>query len=518
MGLLNLLFAPFILAFLIVYFFFKYGEELHKNPSQLSSRTYTPMARWKFRDFNELPHLFRSRLNASYPKAIKYVNQFPQHKMVIVAKFIAFVSGSIALSLALFSLIDENILTNFQITHGRSVLWYLGVLGMIWTAARGFIPDPHLVFDPVILFRDLVTDTHYLPSEWQRMGLHTDAVRREFSQLFEYRIVVFFVELLAVLFAPFILWFSMPHCAGKIVDFFREFTVHVDGVGWICSFAVFDFKQFNEDRGIVTSTDSTSELRPPISAVDASASPLMPVTTKMEASALNFKRNFPEWQPQNVETAIRLQELMQQDEDTVRQLAMQKMHLGDANDWMQSSVLTTVSAPEIRPKDPRAHHSPLFPPASPPRDHRPTLIPDSLHGIDLARSVDPTAGSTLLEGGTVPYIPYHLYAERQPGAPLFAAPSSSTSVRNKTSGGKNGYVPPVIPMDDGDDDEGQYRAHGPKDNTSSRTVHPTPPLSTVPSASALPQLPFSQQQPKTPRSPIHEDVNEVEEEEPSGTV
>lgn len=37
------------------------------------------------------------------------------------------------------------------------------------------------------------------------------------------------------------LWFTLPRCSAQIIDFFREFTIHVDGLGYVCSFAVFDF-------------------------------------------------------------------------------------------------------------------------------------------------------------------------------------------------------------------------------------------------------------------------------------
>lgn len=53
----------------------------------------------------------------------------------------------------------------------------------------------------------------------------------------------FLQELLSVLLTPFILILSLPRSAAAIVDFFREFTVHVDGIGYVCSFAVFDFKR-----------------------------------------------------------------------------------------------------------------------------------------------------------------------------------------------------------------------------------------------------------------------------------
>ena len=40
-----------------------------------------------------------------------------------------------------------------------------------------------------------------------------------------------------------LLLMSLPRCSDQIVDFFREFTIHVDGLGYVCSFAVFDFKK-----------------------------------------------------------------------------------------------------------------------------------------------------------------------------------------------------------------------------------------------------------------------------------
>lgn len=68
-------------------------------------------------------------------------------------------------------------------------------------------------------------------------------IKKEFSALYDLKIMIFLEEVLSVLTTPFILWFSLPKCSERIVDFVREFTVHVDGMGYVCSFAVFDFKR-----------------------------------------------------------------------------------------------------------------------------------------------------------------------------------------------------------------------------------------------------------------------------------
>lgn len=57
------------------------------------------------------------------------------------------------------------------------------------------------------------------------------------------KIMIYAQELLSVVLTPFVLWFSLPDCAPAIVDFFREFTIHVDSLGYVCSFAVFDFQR-----------------------------------------------------------------------------------------------------------------------------------------------------------------------------------------------------------------------------------------------------------------------------------
>lgn len=44
-------------------------------------------------------------------------------------------------------------------------------------------------------------------------------------------------ELLSPLITPFILYFKLRHKASDIIDFLRNFTIDVSGVGDVCSFA-----------------------------------------------------------------------------------------------------------------------------------------------------------------------------------------------------------------------------------------------------------------------------------------
>ncbi|KAI9279166.1 autophagy protein Apg9-domain-containing protein [Sporodiniella umbellata] len=312
MGLLNCILAPFIFVYLLLFFFFKYFEvrheavdksltllhkhqEYHKDPGQIGSRTYSPIAKWEFREFNELPHLFRTRISQSYEFANRYVNQFPKEKTILMARFVSFVAGSFAGVLALFTLFDSEALVNFEITPNSTVLFYLGITGTLFAITRGMIPDENQVFEPEALLKQVIEHTHYLPTEWKHK-LHTDQVRGEFCLLFDYKVGLFLQELLSVFFAPLVLCFSLPKSADQIVDFIREFTVHENGLGYVCSFAKFDFERHGNPKYGVQGVTADDEY-------------YMSKEGKMEKSLVNFKTNHPHWEPADLAGSLYLSRL-----------------------------------------------------------------------------------------------------------------------------------------------------------------------------------------------------------------
>lgn len=243
MGFVSIMSAPFLVTYFLWVYFLRYFNEFQKNPSQIGSRSYTPLAEWKFREFNELYNFFERRLNMSRPFANRYLDQFPKDKVSQSARFVAFVAGSLASVLGLVSLLDPDLFLGFEITKERTVLFYLGIFGTVWAVARGMVAeDEDNVFDPEYAINNVAEFTHYKPSHWEGR-LHSEDVRKEFAQLYQMKIVIFLEEIFSIVFTPFVLWFSLPDCSARIVDFFREFTVHVDGLGNVCSFALFEFQK-----------------------------------------------------------------------------------------------------------------------------------------------------------------------------------------------------------------------------------------------------------------------------------
>jgi len=241
-GIISIICAPFAVVFVLASYLFKYFTEYHKDPGQLSNRDFTTFAQWKFREFNELPHLFARRRNMAYPFANLYLAQFPKDKTEQISSFVAFVAGAFASVLVVFTLLDSELFLTFEITPGKTAIFWIGVLTAVYRVARGSSPQDHEVTDPSFYLEHVINHTRYEPDSWQNR-LHTDEVRAEFAKLYQPKILIFAEEILSMVITPFLLMFRLPQCSERIVDFFREFSIVVDGLGVTCSYSMFPFNK-----------------------------------------------------------------------------------------------------------------------------------------------------------------------------------------------------------------------------------------------------------------------------------
>lgn len=184
----------------------------------------------------------------SYPFAKRYLDQFPSVMTERLARTVAFVAGALATVLAIATMVDPDLFLGFEITHDRPAIFYLTLFAGAWAFARGMIPEDNMVFNPEYALRQVIEYTHYEPDRWNGR-LHSYEVKSDFSGLYKNKVVIFVEEIVSILIAPLILSISLPRSSDQIVDFFREFTIHVDGLGYVCSFAVFDFKKVPKQPG-----------------------------------------------------------------------------------------------------------------------------------------------------------------------------------------------------------------------------------------------------------------------------
>lgn len=178
----------------------------------------------------------------SYPFAKHYIDQFPKRKTESAARTVQFFTGALIAVMALAGFTDPEMFVDFELFPGMSVFAFIAILTSAWAVARGMISEENNVFDPEYAMQNVVEYTHYQPDQWKGR-LHSYDVKAEFSELYKSRIIIFLEEIVCVLLTPLILMYSLPKCSDQIIDFFREFTIHVDGLGYVCSFAVFEFQK-----------------------------------------------------------------------------------------------------------------------------------------------------------------------------------------------------------------------------------------------------------------------------------
>lgn len=257
-AIINLLLCPFIVIYFLLLYFFRYFNEYKSNPSSLVGlRQYTPYAEWKLREFNELPHFFIKRLHLSIGPANTFINQFPRGFFIFnLMTLINFVLGAIMAILVLMGLWfdnEEHTFWSFELSEGKSSLFYISIFGTIWAVTSTSLTSStssenvntnsqSFVYDPEASLRYVSQFTHYLPSSWNGR-LHTLEVKNEFCELYSLKIIIILYELLSLILTPFILWFKVSNNSGAIIDFFREYSIHVDGLGYVCYFAMFNFEE-----------------------------------------------------------------------------------------------------------------------------------------------------------------------------------------------------------------------------------------------------------------------------------
>lgn len=278
-GLAMLVLSPFLVIFMLVYLFLRHAEQFYNHPSTASSRRWSNLSRWMLREFNEVDHLFKHRINSSVVHASEFLKQFPSPIISIIAKFISFVSGGFAAILIIIAFLEESLLEGH--IFGRNLFWYAAVFGTITAISRAAISDELLVLDPEGAMSMVVQHTHFMPKRW-RSKENTETVRIEFETIFQYTGMMLLEEMASIFLTPFLLIFVVPERVDDILQFIADFTVDIEGVGHVCSFSAFDFQNHgNSNYGSPHNTPRAQRSS----------------QGKMEKSFLSFQSTYPSWEP-----------------------------------------------------------------------------------------------------------------------------------------------------------------------------------------------------------------------------
>lgn len=253
-GIAHIIFMPFLLFFVTMYFGLQNVYDWRSTKQYLGPREWSLPAKWTFREFNELPHIFERRLGPSYKAAEAYVGLFGTNEVVAaLGRIFVFIGGSLSAVLIGLAAMNDAILLHVKIADWN-LLWYAGIFGVIYSGGKSMIPNAaaepksarNLFAEIDQALADVAEHTHYFPETWKGRGWD-QATYKAFSSMFMYKARLFVKELVSLVLAPYILCVSLAKCAEPICEFVVAIRTEILGAGEVCGYATFDFDKFCDE-------------------------------------------------------------------------------------------------------------------------------------------------------------------------------------------------------------------------------------------------------------------------------
>jgi autophagy-related protein 9 len=223
-AILNILLLPFLVAFVALYAVFRYGEQFYKNPGSVGTRQWSLAARWYFRDYDELPHVFEERMRLAGRYAKQYTSQFAPTAVEGIARSVAFIIGSIVVWLLLLSFLNDRALLGLEFSPSKTLLWWITVLSSIWVVCRNMLQEQH-VFYPGDALQVVYTLTRRLPTHFMNKPGGQKTLK-QFYQLFPLQILLLLQEFVGLIVTPWILLRRIYPKTSEIIDSVKIHVQH----------------------------------------------------------------------------------------------------------------------------------------------------------------------------------------------------------------------------------------------------------------------------------------------------
>ena len=333
LGVINFVFLPIIFLWQLLYLFLSYTQLIRKDPTWLGARRWSHYGKLYGRLFNELDHQLEGRMQRAYPHARSYMQSFPTHPLLIIfARGCLFFSSSILAVLFILTFIDN------EVVRVDGMLTFMTCLGIVATISGALLPDENLVYAPDMLLTEVQRHYRHLPDEWLPRA-HSRRTRDEFAALFQYKAIWLLEELISPFMTAYILLFKFPSAALPIVDFFRNFTVDVVGVGDVCSFSLMNVaEQSTPDdelprHGAGQGGIGYGATQPSIHK-SCFALQQAPPEVKAEMSLAQFALSNPGWRPDGGQTQrivvsrVRNDAAVQQQQQALTSMMLPRMPVG----------------------------------------------------------------------------------------------------------------------------------------------------------------------------------------------
>ena len=232
-AILNMIFMPLIIIFIVFYNLFNYGEQFYNKPSMLISKNFSRISRWKLRNYNEPSHQFDERIEKIESLTKQYYNSFKSKLINATLKFVIFILSSVFITLVLLTIINDNVLINLTIIGGRNVLWFLGLIGSLIAILRSILnikndDSPQDIMSN--LSKYMVIDDDIISNA------NTTIVKKKFLENYKLKFQQIVLDILFTLIMPIQLW-SISYDSDYIADYLKNITKKHDKIGYICLFS-----------------------------------------------------------------------------------------------------------------------------------------------------------------------------------------------------------------------------------------------------------------------------------------
>lgn len=296
LALANIILLPFIFLWQIIYAACSYVGLIKKNPETFSLRRWSLYGRQYLRHFNELDHKFNYRLSHAYSPANKYMRILTPSVITIFSEHLMFYAQAIFGVTVLLTIVDEDVI---KIEH---MITLISLCAFAMNLLPGFVVDEYDTSNPEQEMRNIMAHIHYIPHEW-RGRCHTAHVRNQFSELFQMKISYITEQLISPFITPLVLLFWLRPRVDEFVKFFNYFTVSMEGVGDVCSFALLDVArhgdpQWNvDDSGEGGDGKSEAQQQKQPQQHQHQQEELKANDGKIELSLVQFHISNPQWRP-----------------------------------------------------------------------------------------------------------------------------------------------------------------------------------------------------------------------------
>lgn len=238
-AMLNMIFMPLIIVFIIFYNLFNYGEQFYNKPNMLISKNYTKTERWKMRNYNEPIHEFDKRMKKIEELTKIYDNSFKNKLVNASLKFIIFILSAIFITLLILTIINDNVLIHLTIIGGRHVLWFLGIIGSIIAILRTVIniKNAESPYDIMLkLSKLMVIDEDIIYNS------NTRLIKKQFIKNYKFKLELILMDILFTLIMPIQLW-SISYDTYYISEYLKNITKKHSKIGYICLFSDLENEQ-----------------------------------------------------------------------------------------------------------------------------------------------------------------------------------------------------------------------------------------------------------------------------------